>query len=167
MWRMRRGMRHRLDRAGQRVDLARRALLSPAEQLALARERLVQLGAALRRATGSAVSERRWQLSHFGQRLQAAKPDVAAERQRLANIRKALSAATMRRLAAAHQATAQWHARLVLLDPQRTLERGYAIATLPDGGVVRTSDQLDPGVKLNLRLAAGRASLTVDEASQS
>jgi exodeoxyribonuclease VII large subunit len=166
-WRLRRGMRHRLDRAQQQVDLVRRALLSPAEQLLLARERLVQFATALRRATGTAVSERRWQLSHAAQRLQAVRPAIESEQLRLANIRKALAAATARRLAAAQQTTAELRARLALLDPQRTLERGYAIATLPDGGVVRTSDQLDPGAKVNLRLAAGRASLTVDESSPS
>ncbi|MBL8516852.1 MAG: exodeoxyribonuclease VII large subunit [Betaproteobacteria bacterium] len=161
--RLRRGMRQHLERAAQRVDMARRALLSPAEQLALARERLAQFAGTLRRAAGTALAERRWQLDHFAQRLKGARPDIEAGQLRLANIRKALSASTARRLVIARQSTVQLGARLELLAPQRTLERGYAIATLADGGVVRQSDQLRQGMQVNLRLAAGRASLTVND----
>lgn len=161
--RMRRGLRHRLDMAGQRLDGARRALLSPAEQLAVARDRLNQIAAALNRATTGVLSERRWQLAHAAERLQGRRPDVALRLDQLATIRRTLAQATARRLQNARQLTGQMQARLDLLDPQRTLERGYAIATLSDGEVVRAATQLAQGAQLQLRLAAGGAAVTVDQ----
>lgn len=161
--RMQRGMRHRLDMAAQRLDGARRGLLSPAEQLAAARDRLAQIRAALNRATAASLSERRWQLTHAAERLQSRRPDVQQGLDQLANIRRTLMQATTRRMQSARQMTDQLHARLELLDPQRTLERGYAIATLADGGVVRDAAQLARGAQVNLRLANGGAALTVDD----
>lgn len=166
-WRLHRGMRHRLDMASQRLDGARRGLLSPAEQLGLARDRLVQLHAALSRAATRTLTERRWQLTHAAERLQGRRPDVTMLQGQLANIRKALAQSTSRRVQSARLATDQWRARLELLDPQRTLERGYAIATLEDGGVVRDAAQLARGTQVRLRLASGGAALTVDETTPS
>ena len=48
------------------------------------------------------------------------------------------------------------------LSPQRTLDRGYAIAQLPDGRVVRASTEAEIGEKLTLTLAAGSLTTTVD-----
>lgn len=160
---LRRDMRHRLDMAGQRLDGARRGLLSPAEQLAAARDRLAQLGSALVRSATNTVSEKRWQFTHAAERLQGRRPDVALRQEQLANIRRTLAQATARRLQTARQITEQLQVRLDLLAPQRTLERGYAIATLPSGDVVRDAAQLARGAQVRLRLAAGGAELTVDE----
>ncbi|MDX2219466.1 MAG: exodeoxyribonuclease VII large subunit [Burkholderiales bacterium] len=162
-WRMQRGMRHRLDMAGQRLDGARRGLLSPAEQLGLARDRLARLRTALDRAATSAITERRWQLTHAAERLHGRRPDLNSHQDGLANIRKALMQSMSRRVQSARLETDQWRARLDLLDPQRTLERGYAIATLQDGGVVRDAAQLARGTPVRLRLASGGANVTVDD----
>jgi len=48
------------------------------------------------------------------------------------------------------------------LSPQRTLDRGYAIAQLPDGRVVRAATEANPGEKLTLTLAEGSLATTVD-----
>ncbi len=48
------------------------------------------------------------------------------------------------------------------LSPQRTLDRGYAIAQLPDGTVVRDAAEANAGDTLTLTLAAGSLSTTVD-----
>lgn len=162
-WRMRRGMRHRLDMASQRLDSARRGLLSPAEQMAMTRERLAQLAGTMRRATSGALSNLRWQLAHSLQRVQNMRPDIAAHQANLANIRRLFAQSSARRMLSAKQSMGQLQARLDLLNPQRTLERGYAIATLADGAVVRDATQLQRGAQVHLRLAKGGASLTVDD----
>ena len=48
------------------------------------------------------------------------------------------------------------------LSPQRTLDRGYAIAQLPDGSALRSADDAPPGTRLLLTLAAGSLESTVD-----
>jgi exodeoxyribonuclease VII large subunit len=56
-------------------------------------------------------------------------------------------------------------AQLRALSPQRTLDRGYAIAQLPDGSVLRAEKDAAPGTPLLLTLADGRVSTTVDDPS--
>ncbi|GAA3514613.1 exodeoxyribonuclease VII large subunit [Aeromicrobium panaciterrae] len=46
-------------------------------------------------------------------------------------------------------------ARVRALSPLATLERGYAVAQLSDGTVVRSVDQVSPDVELTVRLADG------------
>ena len=54
--------------------------------------------------------------------------------------------------------------QLRALSPQRTLDRGYAIAQLPGGAVLRSSADAVPGTPLLLTLADGAASATVTAA---
>lgn len=48
------------------------------------------------------------------------------------------------------------------LSPQRTLDRGYAIAQLPDGAALRSAADAPPGTHLTLTLAEGTVQSTVD-----
>jgi exodeoxyribonuclease VII large subunit len=52
-------------------------------------------------------------------------------------------------------------AQLELLNPQRTLERGYAIVTDAAGAVLRDPLHIRPGQALGLRLAEGSAEIGV------
>ena len=54
-------------------------------------------------------------------------------------------------------------AHLRNLSPQRTLDRGYAIAQLPDGNALRSADDAPAGTRLLLTLAAGSVHSTVDD----
>jgi exodeoxyribonuclease VII large subunit len=47
------------------------------------------------------------------------------------------------------------------LSPQRTLERGYAVVTGPDGAVVRRAGDLAVGDPVGVRLGHGRLSAVV------
>jgi exodeoxyribonuclease VII large subunit len=54
-------------------------------------------------------------------------------------------------------------AALAVLDPQRTLERGYAIVRrTADGAIVRAPDEAPPATPLRLRVAEGEIAATVD-----
>jgi len=53
------------------------------------------------------------------------------------------------------------------LSPQRTLDRGYAIAQLPGGAVLRRAGDAAPGTRLLLRLAEGSLPTTVDDEAAS
>ncbi len=53
-------------------------------------------------------------------------------------------------------------ARLTALSPRATLERGYAIAQLADGAVLRDPAQAPGGTELRVTLAGGRLAATVD-----
>jgi exodeoxyribonuclease VII large subunit len=66
-----------------------------------------------------------------------------------------------RLLERSHGAVLDLRSQLRALSPQRTLDRGYAIAQLPGGAVLRSSADAVPGTPLLLTLADGSASATV------
>jgi exodeoxyribonuclease VII large subunit len=51
---------------------------------------------------------------------------------------------------------------LAALGPHRVLQRGYAVVTTADGGVVRRAADLAPGDRVGIRLAVGAVSARVD-----
>ena len=52
------------------------------------------------------------------------------------------------------------------LGPAATLERGYAVARLPDGRVVRSPDQAPVGSALEVVVARGRIDTRVEGAAE-
>ena len=68
-----------------------------------------------------------------------------------------------RRLERAHIHVAELAGQLRALSPQRTLERGYAIAQLPDGTALRDASSAPAGTALLLTVASGSLTATVDE----
>ncbi|WP_274561733.1 exodeoxyribonuclease VII large subunit [Streptomyces spiramyceticus] len=54
-------------------------------------------------------------------------------------------------------------ARVLALSPAATLERGYAVLQRPDGGVVRSPDEVAPGDELRARVAEGEFEVRVAE----
>lgn len=69
---------------------------------------------------------------------------------------------TSRMLERAHLETDERRAQLRALSPQRTLDRGYAIAHTAAGAVVRSAATVAPGTALVLTLADGRLAATAD-----
>jgi exodeoxyribonuclease VII large subunit len=65
----------------------------------------------------------------------------------------------------AHTAVVELSGQLRALSPQRTLDRGYAIAQLPGGAVLRRSADAAPGTPLLLTVADGTVGTTVDGAA--
>lgn len=67
-----------------------------------------------------------------------------------------------RRIEQAESALSGLTGRLRALSPLATLERGYAIALLPDGRALRTTAEAPSGTRLLLRVADGALPTTVD-----
>ena len=134
----------RLGMLRRDLDAERRALerLDPLAQLAASRERVGLLLDRGMRAVDAALGRRRVVLDTAA----AALPQLATSRLRRA--RSDLEAAT---------------AALGVLDPQRTLERGYAIVRrAADGAIVRAPAEAPPATPLRLRVAEGEIAATVD-----
>lgn len=67
-----------------------------------------------------------------------------------------------RRIERAGTSVSELAAQLRALSPQRTLDRGYAIAQLPDGSALRDAADAAAGTPLLLTLASGHLTTTVD-----
>ncbi|MGH2455615.1 MAG: exodeoxyribonuclease VII large subunit [Candidatus Limnocylindria bacterium] len=122
--------------------------------------------ARLRERAASAIQGglgRRQQLvAEEGRALGRLAPDVPAARQRAADLidraQRALTARTERERATLHRLADGLRA----LSPAATLERGYAVARLADGSVVRDPGQAAPGSALNVTVARGTLSTRVE-----
>jgi exodeoxyribonuclease VII large subunit len=104
-----------------------------------------------------------WRSQHENLRLAAPSAQLATRRVRSHSALRALQAAIQMRLYEARGCRDEWMARLDALSPLAVLDRGYAVARRTrDGAVLRRSDQLVPGEKLSIRLAAAQVEATAD-----
>ncbi len=81
---------------------------------------------------------------------------VEREQQALQHRRQRSHAIVLGRLEAASADVVHLAARVRSLSPAATLDRGYAIVTTADGGIVRDADSVQQGSDLEVRVARGR-----------
>jgi len=156
---LRRAMRRMGSEATQTLDNYSHRLLSPAAQIRQQRLKLQALASTLTHANRAPLAQARYQMQRLADRLASQAPDVSAERTRLANFQHRATLALGTQLSQRRDALAAWSSQLALLNPQRTLERGYAIVTDAEGGIVRSPAQLKAQRKITVRVAEGRAEL--------
>jgi len=114
-----------------------------------------------RRALGQGVERGANRLERLTGRLEALHPQ-----RRMADCRARLRAPDWRRptwetLARADGRLGAELRHLHALSPARTLDRGYAVVTGPDGAVVRDAGSLQVGDPIGVRLATGRVAAAV------
>jgi exodeoxyribonuclease VII large subunit len=158
---MTRAMRRRLSEASQSLDWLARRLVSPSAYAAHQRLKLQAMQLRLAHATRTPLGMARYAVNQLETRLRAQLPDIAAERRRLAELGRRLQAQAETQQRQRRLGLNALGSQLELLNPQRTLERGYAIITDGGGAVVRSPSQLRPKQVLALRLADGGADVTL------
>ena len=158
---LRRAMRRTLDDAGQTLDHQSRRLLSPTARIRQQRLALLALSTAMMHANRAPLNGARHALERLAGRLGAQRPDTRAARAHLAALQHRCTVNVAGRVQREREALGALAAQLELLNPQRTLERGYAIITDSKGAILRSPSQLQPRRKLTVRLAEGSADLTV------
>ncbi len=150
-----------MQRQQQRLDQLSLRLPKPSQQLQQRQHQLWQLAQRLQQTQQQAHQLKRQKLWQLNWRLSQARPEIKQQRWLLDNQAKSLHKSLLQALQL-HRQQLQRHAeQLQLLNPQRTLERGYAIARDQHGKLLRNPAQIKtPGV-LHLQLAEGQASLNV------
>jgi exodeoxyribonuclease VII large subunit len=158
---LRRAMRRSLAEANLNLDNWSRRLLSPSAQIGHQRLKLLALSTALTHAVRAPVLREGFQLAQLRGRWARHRPDVRALRAELASQQRHFASGLAAQLARRREALAALAAQLELLNPQRTLERGYAIVSDGKGQVLRSPGQIAVGGALRLRLAEGSAEVGV------
>ena len=148
-------------RASTPTDAAKRVVPDVAEELARVRQ--------ARASMGSRITQR---ISHEIDRLQAlrSRPVLASSGWIVDSRSEDLGRYVTRSRDLVDRAIERSHTRITelvsqlrALSPQRTLDRGYAIAQLPDGRALRSVADAPAGTPLVLTVADGRVPTTVDE----
>jgi exodeoxyribonuclease VII large subunit len=156
-----RAMRRRLSDGTQTLDWLSRRLVSPSTHINHEKLKLGSLQRRLGHATRTPLNEARYSFLHLRTRLFARLPDTTAQRHRLDERAHRLTTQMTGETVLRRQALAALSAQLELLNPQRTLERGYAIIIDGKGKVVRSPNALHPRDVLTMRLAEGAAQVGI------
>jgi exodeoxyribonuclease VII large subunit len=156
-----RALRRQQSDAGQNLDWLARRLISPAAYISRERLKLQSLATRLTHASRLPLTAARFGLLRIDARLAAQLPDTVQQRTQLHDNRRRLVLGMTNRLGQQRQALAALASQLEMLNPQRTLERGYAIVTGAKGKVLRSPGQLQPHDHITLRLAAGSAEIGI------
>lgn len=158
---LRRAMRRTLGEANQGLDNYARRLLSPSAQIGHQRLKLVALSTALTHAVRAPVNRHSYALAQLRSRWASWRPDTRAARADIASQQHRLGSCLAHQLARRRHALDALAAQLELLNPQRTLERGYAIVRDAAGNVLRAPGQIKVHEALTVRLAQGTAQVGV------
>jgi exodeoxyribonuclease VII large subunit len=161
---LQRAMRRALSEASQRLDNYSRRLLNPSAQIAHQRLKLRAMAAALTHAVYAPISRQGVVLAQLRQRWARHRPDMRAARAKLASEQRHLTVSICNQVRRQREALSALGAQLELLNPQRTLERGYAIVSDAKGRVLRAPGQIKVGETLRLRLAQGSTEVSVASA---
>ncbi|HEY2782043.1 MAG TPA: exodeoxyribonuclease VII large subunit [Steroidobacteraceae bacterium] len=165
--RLQRGLRRRVEAQRERLRwlVGRAALVSPTARLAQQTQRLDDLEQRLSRALRQILADRRTLLGERRSRLWQLSP---AARLRSAAARQAalyarLRAAALARLHLARERFSPLVRTLNAVSPLATLERGYAIVSRADGGILRNAADAPPGSLIEARLAQGKIRAKVEK----
>jgi exodeoxyribonuclease VII large subunit len=123
--------------------------------------KLVALSTAMTHAVRAPVNRHSYALAQLRARWASHRPDVRGARAEIASLQRRAASSLARQLDQKRDAVTALAAQLELLNPQRTLERGYAIVRDARGKVLRSPGQLQAQQVITIRLAEGSAEVGV------
>ena len=159
-----RGFGRMMERRAQQLDWLARRLVSPAERLARQHTHLQQLSVRLASAGARPVRDARGRFALVQMRWQRWRPDLSLHRSQVNGLAERLERALLRQHERHIARVETLAARLEVLSPQRTLERGYAaLLDAQNGRAVRAPSALKPGRRMTVHLAEGSADIALSD----
>jgi len=158
---LRRAMARQLSEASQGLDSLSRRLLSPTAQIAHQRLKLRAMAASLTHAVRAPLGRGGVTLAQLQQRWARHRPDMRTLRAQILSEQRHLNASVCTLVKQRRDSLGALTAQLELLNPQRTLERGYAIVSNAKGEALRSPDAIKARTALTVRLAEGSAQVRV------
>ncbi len=154
-------MKRQLGEAAQTLDWMSRRLVNPSSAIDQQRARLAALQNRLHHATRIPLDRARLSLTRLTHRWQSHKPDTRNARLHIARDARSMVNCMQAQLRQRHQHLRALSAQLEMLNPQRTLERGYAIVSNEKGEILRSPHALQPRSNVTVRLAEGTAQVGI------
>ncbi len=159
-----RGFGRLMERRAQQLDWLARRLVSPAERLRRQRTHLQQLQVRLASAGARPLRDAQGRFALVRLRWQRWRPDLSAPRALVLGLRRRLDSSFERDRERRGAKIAALSARLDVLSPQRTLERGYAaLIDAQTGRAVRSPAALKRERAFTVHVAEGSADVTLKD----
>lgn len=159
--RLNRQMERLLLEKSMRFDELKPRLVAPQRLLNQYEERRLQLQQILERNWQEQYLNKIDQLERLALRLEAKKPNIEAEYERLLQWQERLNRAVKQQLNTHQQEFEQFVQLLHSINPRQVLQRGFSIVYNAEGQVVQSAEQLRVEQELQLEFASGRASVHV------
>lgn len=164
---LQRAMRRMLANQSQTLDWISRRLQSPGAAIAARRLQIQSWQQRLRYAAKIPLHTSRSVLSQLSARLRSQLPETRRARLQLDQQGRRLKASFSNQGQQQRQRLAALASQLELLNPQRTLERGYAILSDEKGQLIRSSHQLKAHSNVHVRLAKDSATIAISSVQES
>lgn len=156
-----RAFKRHLNERAQTLDWLSRRLVNPRAAIVHERLKVESLQHRLQNAMHAPRTRARFMLSNLETRLAAQLPDTASKRQHVVELLRRLQTRAESNNQHHRQQLSALSAQLELLNPQRTLERGYAMVTDAHGKLIRNPNALQPRSSVTVRLAEGTAEVGI------
>lgn len=156
-----RAFKRHLNERAQTLDWLTRRLVNPRAAIVHERVKLENLHNRLQTAIRTPQTRARFALTNLQTRLQAQLPETPYRRQQIADLQRRLQTCITANNQRRSQALQALTAQMELLNPQRTLERGYAMVTDAHGKLIRNPSALQPRSSVTVKLAEGTAEVGI------
>jgi len=156
-----RSYRRYLDQENQTLDQLSRRLVSPVSYLRSEHAKLDGLQLRLVHIVDKTRKQAFFQVEQLKQKLRNQSPRVDLKKSQLQQLTVQLQQATHKNGDSSRQQLRHLQSQLELLNPQRTLERGYAIIMDQKGTVIRKASQFQVPSHINVKLAEGDVELGI------
>lgn len=156
-----RALRRLLSDHAQTLDSLSRRVVSPSMQIAHDRLKLRSMHIRLAHASRKPMARAEFDFMQLRGRWAAQLPNTEAHKMRVSALSCRMVNLISKRTAQRRHELASLSSQLELLNPQRTLERGYAIITDAKGKILRSPKRLLPNTTVNVRLADGSADIGI------
>lgn len=153
----------RLVDSERRLARIRDRLPTPTQQIADAGETLLRLGQQADVAMETLLRNRSTRAAQSGERLVSPVEKMARCDARLDVIAERIEASMRQRMDRADQSLKQASRLLESTSFQRTLERGFAIVSSAEGGIIRSRDALHEGEEIAIRFADGQRQAMINK----
>lgn len=158
---MQRQMRRQLDSQAQNLDWLSHRLQSPSATLASRRQQINHSAQSLRFAVLKPLQTAQNRLLQLEKRLTQKRPQIQECQSQLAYKQMQLRTSMRHQLQQHQTSLTSLQEKLEMLNPQRTLERGYVILQQADGQLIRSAGQIHAGDFLQLRTAQDVSELQI------
>lgn len=154
-----------LNAKQQRLDLIQANLkaMSPLNKLAVYQQKIQQLGHKLNQIMQAKLANLTWQLDVYQAKLARLKLDPQPYQQKLTQVHQRLNRAVSCLINNLHTDLLIIEQRLILLNPQHILRRGYAIIKDSNGKIIQRVSAAKHHARIAIQLADGEFSAIVDK----
>ena len=153
-------MRH-LENRMQRIDVFAHRLIHPEERI---KSQFVHFQHLQERLMGNwthQIEKKLWKTREFRQRIESIRPDIPRLAEQQNRLATRLQQTVAHYFSALDNKLQRQHVKLMHLNPQTILDRGYCIAYSSQETVVRNTNQIRIGEKIQVKFAKGKVDAEV------